>query len=61
MGWRERNTDPTFQTLVTDICVFAYGGRSGAVFAAPSSVFLFYILAFLLFVLIMKIERNIHQ
>lgn len=60
MGRRERNTDPAFQTLVTDICVFAYRGRNGVV-AAPSSVFLFYILAFLPLALIMKIKRNIQK
>lgn len=60
MGRRERNTDPAFQTLVTDIGVLLTE-EEAALFCRTFLCFSFYILAFLLFVLIMKIKRNIHQ
>lgn len=60
MGRRERNTDPAFQTLVTDIGVLLTE-EEAALFCRLFLRLSFYILAFLPFVLIMKIERNIHQ
>lgn len=60
MGRCEGDTDSAFQTLVTEIRVLSTE-EAAALFCRTFLCFSFYILAFLLFVLIMKIERNIQQ